>query len=536
MKQVFIMTDQSEEPTIDRCNAVKEVLQRIYAVEGQYVEALTPNEINALQALQSLSKAGLLTFRPKTKTETELWYIPSQASRRSVWASEPYLGLTAKILEKHRKKFRTSEGAIFRFPLVGSTNFIEAFITDWSPLPAAAAIAIHRDHTIAREVGKKSGNYFTGRFVRHPLTGDMLPIWVADWVKAEFGTGAVVVNPAHDSTDLEFAQTVGLPIRFALVPQTVSSNPRTWPNPPVIKQGITIKTGRFDGLNTSEAVQSYFVSLRKHGFAEKVTNLSVGALKIASYKISPGGDAVVFEDEGRLEPLGKNDVTRRSQLSLPRCKTITIKLTGLFRSLLSISDEASLDLVVPQAEIGHSLLFARLIWFDLKGQPLVANQIVSVQKVEVTKASQKLARKDFQLASLAKFSLSQVAVIKQQTIDRVTSFNRRHQELLKSARSLSNLTGTPQEKLSKQVVKIKDFILKNDLQNAFSGLFSLQKSIEQLSLEARLEEAAVPGYYTLAYVLTGSQTPEFLNLADIWKGILTTRGKTSQAAIRGNEG
>jgi leucyl-tRNA synthetase len=519
MKQVLVIADQSEDSTIARCNAVGAVIQRLNGVEGHHVAASTPTETDVLQALQFLWQFGLLTFRSLNESVTELWYAPSRSSRKSVWTGEPQLGLTAKILEEHRKKFRVSEGAIFRFPLVGSTGFIEAFITDWSPFPAAAAIAVHQDHVIAREVGQKHGNYFTGRFVRHPLTGDILPVWVADWVKPEFGTGAVIVNPAHDSTDLEFARTVGLPIRFALVPQTVTSAPETWPNPPIIKQGTTIKTGRFDGLSTADAVQAYFASLSEQGFAEKVTDLSVGAWKIASYEPSPTGNAVVFEGECRLEPLKSSGIEAESQEVLPASKIVNIKPTELFRSLLSINNEASLEFVVPKAEIGDALLFTRLVWLDLKGHPLIPKQIISVQKIEIAKASEKLTLEDLNLAAISKFPLNQVAVIKQQVLDQVISFNRRHQELLENTGALSNLPDNPQGSLWKQVVMAKDALLKLDLQNAFSSIFSLQKAISKLSSDAQSEEVALSGYYALAYLLTDCKYPEAFDLPEVWRRI-----------------
>ncbi|KIZ14371.1 hypothetical protein SNA_35320 [Streptomyces natalensis ATCC 27448] len=70
---------------------------------------------------------------------------------------------------------------------------------------------------------------FTGRYCRHPLTGDLLPVWTASWVAPEFGTGAVLVNPGHDATDLAFAREVGLPVRFALLPAGREEAPEHWP-------------------------------------------------------------------------------------------------------------------------------------------------------------------------------------------------------------------------------------------------------------------------------------------------------------------
>src|SRR5690349_20845680 len=70
-----------------------------------------------------------------------------------------------KVDAKHRKAIRRIPGAIIRFPLEDG-GAVDTFITDWSPLPGACAIAVHPGHPLA------SSESFTGRYARHPLTGD----------------------------------------------------------------------------------------------------------------------------------------------------------------------------------------------------------------------------------------------------------------------------------------------------------------------------------------------------------------------------
>jgi leucyl-tRNA synthetase len=60
--------------------------------------------------------------------------------------------------------------------------------------------------------GRKEG-FFTGRFAVNPFSGESVPIWVANFVLAEYGTGAVMCVPAHDQRDYEFAKKYQLPIR-----------------------------------------------------------------------------------------------------------------------------------------------------------------------------------------------------------------------------------------------------------------------------------------------------------------------------------
>jgi len=161
-----------------------------------------------------------------------------------------------KVDAKHRKAIRRIPGAIIRFPLEDGGT-VATFITDWSPLPGACAIAVHPGHPLA------TGEGFTGRYARHPLTGDLIGVWTAGWVRPDFGTGAVVVNPAHSDQDLDFARRTGLPIRFALADRPPTGDPGTWPSPPVVKRGVTRAGQPFD-----EAARHYLDELRAHGHAE----------------------------------------------------------------------------------------------------------------------------------------------------------------------------------------------------------------------------------------------------------------------------
>ena len=59
---------------------------------------------------------------------------------------------------------------------------------------------------------KEKTGVFTGAYAVNPATGARIPIWIADYVLAEYGTGAIMAVPAHDQRDFEFAQVFGLPI------------------------------------------------------------------------------------------------------------------------------------------------------------------------------------------------------------------------------------------------------------------------------------------------------------------------------------
>ena len=101
---------------------------------------------------------------------------------------------------------------------------------------------------------------FTGSYAVNPVNGKAIPIWVADYVLASYGTGAIMAVPAHDTRDFEFAQEFGLPIIPVVDPGEATRRfvrERTsWPDAwPLSRDGVAINSGRFNG-HTHAAVQA----------------------------------------------------------------------------------------------------------------------------------------------------------------------------------------------------------------------------------------------------------------------------------------
>jgi leucyl-tRNA synthetase len=90
----------------------------------------------------------------------------------------------------------------------------------------------------------------TGCFAINPYNGARVPIWVANYILADYGTGAIMSVPAHDERDFEFATKYGLPIIQVIQP-TDSAVPQELPF--CSEEGVLINSGEFDGLNCSEA-------------------------------------------------------------------------------------------------------------------------------------------------------------------------------------------------------------------------------------------------------------------------------------------
>ncbi|HSC83555.1 MAG TPA: leucine--tRNA ligase, partial [Pseudomonas sp.] len=102
----------------------------------------------------------------------------------------------------------------------------------------------------------------TGQFVIHPLTGDKLPVFVANYVLWGYGEGAVMAVPAHDERDFEFANKYGLPIQQVYAGEGKDYSTAEWQDWYADKDGlITVNSGKYDGKNFSEAFDAIVADL-----------------------------------------------------------------------------------------------------------------------------------------------------------------------------------------------------------------------------------------------------------------------------------
>jgi leucyl-tRNA synthetase len=182
-----------------------------------------------------------------------------------------------------------STGAEIRFPLDGRSGELAVFTTRPDTLFGVTFVSLAVEHPLVptlvagtsaegqvaafaarvrataraeRTTGKEG--VATGAFCRHPFTGERLPIWVANFVLMEYGTGAVMAVPAHDQRDFEFARTYGLPIRVVIQPEGERLEPATmsaaWEGP-----GQLVDSGEFSGLDSEGAKERIAAALAARG-------------------------------------------------------------------------------------------------------------------------------------------------------------------------------------------------------------------------------------------------------------------------------
>ncbi|MFN3686644.1 hypothetical protein [Salinarimonas sp.] len=409
-----------------------------------------------------------LTFREKSENGGEtLRFVPGIAVASAFARGEAASAWPSALAKKLGKSVRRTPGALFRFPSeVPGGVAIVVFITDWSPCPAACAVAVHPGHEAAAGVAEG----FTGCFVRHPLTGDLLPVFVADWVKPSFGTGAVLVNPAHDRVDLAYARKIGLPVRFALAPEGYEAEPEQWLMPPVVKTGRASRTGSFDGLDVAAATRAYYETLERRGLAERHEDVRLPPTDLAS--AGPDG-ARVFSD------------AVRTAAALARASASAASPPVLVASAACMRETApALAPLLAELEIAIRVV----VLGPVEGTALLTDAAAEQEIV------------DLSLAVAAR--PSEPAVIRRDHFDQARRFRENHERLAAALRASGPERADAPADLPRP---ISTAIMSGDVSAGFKALYALQKGLVGGSGLDAADAAELAAYERAASVLTGAQ-------------------------------
>lgn len=196
------------------------------------------------------------------------------------------------IKDMQRNWIGRSEGAKVTFDIENSDEKIEVFTTRPDTIYGASFAVLSPEHELVNEIttpehqeevkayqkeasmksdlertdlAKDKSGVFTGAYAINPLSGEKLPIWIADYVLSSYGTGAVMAVPAHDERDYEFAQKFNLPIKEVIEGGDVSKEAYTGDGPHV-------NSGDLDGLRNDEAIVRAIQLLEEKGAGEKKVN------------------------------------------------------------------------------------------------------------------------------------------------------------------------------------------------------------------------------------------------------------------------
>ncbi|MGE5244550.1 MAG: leucine--tRNA ligase [Betaproteobacteria bacterium] len=195
-----------------------------------------------------------------------------------------------KVVVMQRNWIGRSEGARVRFPLVGAEQgSVEVFTTRLDTIYGATFIVLAPEHPLAGEFATASPDpagfharvqafrtqdrdarmtgkegFDTGRKAVNPFTGNAVPIWIANFVLGEYGTGAVMGVPGHDERDFEFARKYDLPVTIVVQPDDAPLSAETMTEAHA-GEGRLVNSGEFTGLPWEEANRRMTAEAERRG-------------------------------------------------------------------------------------------------------------------------------------------------------------------------------------------------------------------------------------------------------------------------------
>jgi leucyl-tRNA synthetase len=188
-----------------------------------------------------------------------------------------------------------STGAYLEFPIVGSSETIGVYTTRPDTIYGVSYVVLAPEHPLTKQVTTPERQAVVEEFIQEVsnqselertaedkpkrgiptggkainlFSGEEIPIWIADYVLYEYGTGAVMGVPAHDARDFKFAKEQNLPIMVVVVPPTNVETSQESLQQAYTEPGIVINSGSYNGLSSSDAKQAIVEYAEKEGFGK----------------------------------------------------------------------------------------------------------------------------------------------------------------------------------------------------------------------------------------------------------------------------
>ena len=270
------------ETMVNWCAALGTVLANDEVSDGVSVRGGHPVEQKKM--LQWCLRVSAYAGRLIDSLETLEWNDSLKESQRNwIGKSEgaevrfPLLDEAGKEREESLTVFTTRADTIYGVTfmvLAPESDYVAKVTTPEQAQAVEEYLAATRRRTERdRMSDKRVSGVFSGSYAKNPLTGEVISIWISDYVLAGYGTGAVMAVPAHDSRDFAFARHFGLPIIQVVVPEgEEATDPTEWTESKDSKAGVLINSGFLTGLSVKDAIAKMKEYVREANLGRVRTN------------------------------------------------------------------------------------------------------------------------------------------------------------------------------------------------------------------------------------------------------------------------
>ncbi|MDI9818858.1 MULTISPECIES: leucine--tRNA ligase [unclassified Legionella] len=259
----------------------------------------------------------------------------------------------AQVKQMQRNWIGRSEGCEISFKVAGFPKRLKIYTTRPDTLMGATYLAIAPDHPLAKEVASQKPEVQafiescqgirmaeadiatmekrgidTGMTATHPITGEEIPVWIANFVLMQYGSGAVMAVPAHDQRDWEFAKKYQLAIKDVIMP--TDNSPHDYSKSAYTFEGKLINSDQFDGLPSAEAIKEIANYLEHHDVGKMTVNYRLRDWGVSRQRYWGTPIPIIFCEECGIVPVPEED--------LPVTLPDNVQLTGSGSPLAQCSE------------------------------------------------------------------------------------------------------------------------------------------------------------------------------------------------------
>ena len=271
------------------------MLERGIAYRATGIVNWDPADQTVLANEQVIDGRGWRTGALVEKREVPMYYLRiTTYAEELLTALDTLPGWPERVKTMQANWIGKSAGVEIGFPYDGGV--LKVFTTRADTLMGATYLEVAAEHPLALKAAERNQRVAvfieecrkggvteaelatqekkgvpTGLFVRHPLTDEKLPVWVANYVLMAYGEGAVMAVPAHDQRDFEFARKHGLPLKVVVRPEDGVAPIADSMTEAFVAYGVLVNSGKYDGLKSHEAIAAIAADLHARKLGEKRT-------------------------------------------------------------------------------------------------------------------------------------------------------------------------------------------------------------------------------------------------------------------------
>ncbi len=257
--------------------------------------------------------------------ELEQWFFRiTNYAEELLQGCDALKGWPERVVTMQKNWIGKSEGVEVDFLIEGTDDKLRIYTTRPDTIFGVTYMCIAPGHPLAEKLvedkerldvikakyGKmedKEG-LFTGHNAINPLTGEKIPIYVANFVLMEYGTGAIMSVPAHDQRDFEFAKKYDLPIKVVIVPEEAQGQDSGDLKEAYEDEGVLINSGDFSGLKSSEARSRISEYIEGKGLGRITINYKLRDWGISRQRYWGTPIPIIYCDKCGIVPVPENDL------------------------------------------------------------------------------------------------------------------------------------------------------------------------------------------------------------------------------------